>query len=344
MTSPKTNAAPEPSPVDVAGVIASLRARGPCPLCSAGPEAGREVVQAFEPIALVRCGRCAMMFSDKVVPAEAQGRYYADTFGSEFHRRGQQINAAINVRALRRLPPLKQIGSFLDVGTGYGYLLAELGAGRLSERLARGGEGSAGALGVEVSVQEIRFAREELGVEVKPGPLAAAGLAAESFDAAGCFEVIEHVERPVEFVAELARHVRPGGWVVVQTDNFAAEAVRRLGPRFPKWIPHSHISHFTPATLAKCIESVPGGGLKVERCVSYTNWETKLRVLRAGDSPAPPARECFDLGRTLATEMRRGFRWYALRRAMSIAWFNATRRDDPEGAMMFMLARKTGRA
>lgn len=317
--------------VDVGAVVASLRPRGACPLCGAGEGVGREVVQAFEPIAVVRCGACGMMFSDKVVPAEAQGRYYADTFGSEFHRRGQQINAAVNVRALRRFAGLREIGSFLDVGTGYGYLLKELGAGRLSGGL-RGG----GAVGVEVSVQETRWARERLGVDVRPGPLSVAGVGEGVFDAAGCFEVIEHVERPVEFVAELARAVRPGGWVIVQTDNFESGAVRRLGARFPKWIPHSHITHFSPRTLRACVERVPG--LRVEGSVSYTNWETRLRMLRG--SSERPARECFDLGRTLRTEMGRGFRWYWPRRVMSVAWACATMRSDAEGAMMFVVARK----
>ena len=40
-----------------------------------------------------------------------------------------------------------------------------------------------------------------------------------SVDAAAAVEVIEHLENPRAFVRELARIVRPGGWVIVTTPN-----------------------------------------------------------------------------------------------------------------------------
>lgn len=40
-----------------------------------------------------------------------------------------------------------------------------------------------------------------------------------SVDAAVAVEVIEHLENPRAFVRELARIVRPGGWVVISTPN-----------------------------------------------------------------------------------------------------------------------------
>jgi 2-polyprenyl-3-methyl-5-hydroxy-6-metoxy-1,4-benzoquinol methylase len=44
-------------------------------------------------------------------------------------------------------------------------------------------------------------------------------LPAGTVDAAVAVEVIEHLENPRAFVRELARIVRPGGWVVVTTPN-----------------------------------------------------------------------------------------------------------------------------
>ncbi len=52
--------------------------------------------------------------------------YYRQGFGSERHRQGQLINAKINAWAIRKLIPVEQMHSFLDVGTGYGYLLGEM--------------------------------------------------------------------------------------------------------------------------------------------------------------------------------------------------------------------------
>lgn len=44
------------------------------------------------------------------------------------------------------------------------------------------------------------------------------GLAAdEPFDVVSVFEVVEHVASPAAFLDEVARHVRPGGWLVMST-------------------------------------------------------------------------------------------------------------------------------
>lgn len=59
---------------------------------------------------------------------------------------------------------------------------------------------------------EVEFRRAELNREPAPLPDACA-------DAVVAVETIEHLENPRAFVRELARLVRPGGWVVVTTPN-----------------------------------------------------------------------------------------------------------------------------
>lgn len=59
---------------------------------------------------------------------------------------------------------------------------------------------------------EVEFVRAELNAEALP-------LADGSADAVVSAETIEHLENPRAFMRELARVVRPGGWVVVTTPN-----------------------------------------------------------------------------------------------------------------------------
>ena len=66
--------------------------------------------------------------------------------------------------------------------------------------------------------------------------------------------------------------------MIIMTDNFESRAAKSLGAKFPKWIPHSHISHFSPNTLQACIESVKG--LSVSRWLSYTPWELSAFLKR----------------------------------------------------------------
>jgi SAM-dependent methyltransferase len=99
----------------------------------------------------------------------------------------------------------------LDAGCGTGYgleILAEAGA--------------ASVTGVDVdtgAVAESRTRGESCGAVVVQADLQALALPDDSFDAAVCFETIEHLESPQRGLAELRRVVRPGGMIVVSSPN-----------------------------------------------------------------------------------------------------------------------------
>jgi 2-polyprenyl-3-methyl-5-hydroxy-6-metoxy-1,4-benzoquinol methylase len=70
-------------------------------------------------------------------------------------------------------------------------------------------------------VDAVRYDGLPTDVDFQPADLDAARLPLPdaSVDTAAAVEVIEHLENPRAFVRELARIVRPGGWVVVTTPN-----------------------------------------------------------------------------------------------------------------------------
>ena len=115
----------------------------------------------------------------------------------------------------------------LDVGCG---------AGLLCEPLARlGGE----VTGVDAAPENIEAAKGHaalsgLSINYRAGEIAAQGLG--QFDVVTCMEVIEHVVDPAAFVAELVRHVKLEGLLLISTPNrttasrvFLVEAAERLG-------------------------------------------------------------------------------------------------------------------
>ncbi|HEV7233163.1 MAG TPA: bifunctional 2-polyprenyl-6-hydroxyphenol methylase/3-demethylubiquinol 3-O-methyltransferase UbiG [Sphingorhabdus sp.] len=115
----------------------------------------------------------------------------------------------------------------LDVGCG---------AGLLCEPLARLG---AEVTGVDAAPDNIDAARAHavqsgLQIDYRAGELADQGLG--KFDVITSMEVIEHVIDPAAFVAELARHLKPDGLLLLSTPNRTAvsrlllvEAAERLG-------------------------------------------------------------------------------------------------------------------
>ncbi len=298
--------------------------RSGCPLCGAS---GREVHIPFPDIPVVRCSSCGFMYSERLMDDDSLSEYYRKGFGSDRHRQGQYINARINAWAIGHLAPVGDIHSFLDVGAGYGFLLQQM---TTRQKIP--------SVGVELSEQEARYGQEQLGVDIRNGILAKSGLLKDSFDLVACFEVIEHIPDPPAFLNELLSYVKPGGYLLVMTDNFESRVARELGPGFPKWIPHSHISHFGPKTLEQLFADK---GLEVIRRLSYTPWEllARLHYFKLRGIRQPPE-NAFDLSDVLASEMRGRFRLFYLRRVVNTLWARLTARPNLDGALMYLLGRK----
>lgn len=115
----------------------------------------------------------------------------------------------------------------LDVGCG---------AGLLCEPLARMG---ATVTGVDAAPENVAAAKSHAGqagltIDYRAGELAEQGLG--KFDMVSSMEVIEHVTDPAAFIAELAKHLKADGLLILSTPNrtaasrlFLVEAAERLG-------------------------------------------------------------------------------------------------------------------
>ena len=112
----------------------------------------------------------------------------------------------------------------LDVGCGAGDDVRALAA-----RVAPGGR----AMGVDASAAMIEEARRRGGgpaVEFRVADVTGLGLADASVDGARCERVLQHVERPGDAVAEMARVVCPGGRVVAAEPDWATLVVEPGDP------------------------------------------------------------------------------------------------------------------
>lgn len=144
----------------------------------------------------------------------------------------------------------------LDVGCG---------AGLLCEPLARMG---AAVSGVDAAPENIDAAKSHaaqsgLTIDYRAGELAEQGL--DKFDVVTSMEVIEHVTDPAAFIAELARHLKPDGLLLLSTPNrtaasrlFLVEAAERLG-QVPRGT-HDWHQFLNPDELTTLLE---GAGLEV---------------------------------------------------------------------------------
>jgi SAM-dependent methyltransferase len=176
---------------------------------------------------------------------------FEDTLVGEFTRQARSFNdspamsSEETLHSLIAMLPLAADQHWLDVACGPGIVTRAL-----APRVAR-------VTGVDVTPAMIELARAEAGaaglanVEFRLGDVARLDLPDDGVDGALCRFAFHHIPVPGRVLAEMARVVRPGGWVVVsdhvsdERTDLAAwhEEIERL--RDP-----SHWACLTPARIA----------------------------------------------------------------------------------------------
>lgn len=181
---------------------------------------------------VVECANCGLAYlNPRPRPGYIAKFYEADYFTGAAAQRGEGgLTCAVHSIARRptadqaHLPrPIEIIkaryGGFqsrdvLEVGCATGDLLLEVK------------NAGARAKGVELSDFAAQIARKR-SLDVKTGTIENIAATRDQFDVVMAFEVIEHVLSPTQFLATVARVVRPGGIFLVSTPNYAC--AKRFG-------------------------------------------------------------------------------------------------------------------
>jgi 2-polyprenyl-3-methyl-5-hydroxy-6-metoxy-1,4-benzoquinol methylase len=118
--------------------------------------------------------------------------------------------------------------------------------------------------GVELSVPEVNYARQELKLpNITLGLMEEVSYPAGSFDVVAAFNFIEHVPDPRATLREMWRILRPGGCVALMVPNisgiFHSLMPELLGDNDPlviSWVPPDHLSYFSKSNFRILLESV----------------------------------------------------------------------------------------
>jgi SAM-dependent methyltransferase len=221
----------------------------PCRLCGAddavelyarqqeaGPPLGRLAT------ALKQCRSCGFLYADPRPDPEALAAHYREAesaSGAVWRETGPgsrhaglaEARGRFLLAALAGRPP----GRLLEVGCGRGELL---------DRVSLPGWRLAG---LEPSPAAAAEARAN-GLLVREEPLERNGLPAGAFDAVLAVSVLEHLDDPGAGVDALARLSAPDGVLVLEVPD-SARPLAQLG----EFYSFEHLSHFTPATLARLL-------------------------------------------------------------------------------------------
>lgn len=185
-----------------------------CPEC--GSER-RRLIYALSDYSVVRCGDCGLLYNREFLntPGEEtfSADYYLDVqsegFAHIFDPEKPDPSAPIYEAGLRVVEQRRaEKGRVLDVGCAFGAFL----------QLARGRGWD--VAGVELSPYSSKWTREEAGIEVFNGPLTESSYEPESFDLVTFWDVLEHVPDVAANLEHAAGLLRPGGYLILTTDNY----------------------------------------------------------------------------------------------------------------------------
>jgi SAM-dependent methyltransferase len=231
----------------------------------------------------VRCRRCGLVYLNPRPDTSELDRIYPPDYHAFNFSEGEfgfvyKVRRRLEARRLLECAAGLEAGArILDIGCGDGFhldLLREFG--HPTWRLE----------GVDSSARAAEAAARR-GLMVHRSFVQDCPVAPGSIDLALMIATIEHVDSPPEVLAAVGRLLKPGGRVVIVTDNAASPDARLFqgrhwgGYHFPR-----HWNLFTGATLRALAEKA---GLEVESLhgiASPVNWVYSIRN-RLVDAEAP---------------------------------------------------------
>jgi SAM-dependent methyltransferase len=208
-----------------------------CPACG-----GTAADEAFtkEGFRYAECRHCGTLFVSPRPDRGALDRFYGDSpsatywaetfFPASMANRREKIFAPRVARVLDVLEG-REPRTVIDVGAGYGLFLEEYRRQRSDVRL----------LAVEPGRKLAEVCRSK-GFETLEVPVEDARAWAGAADLAVCFEVLEHVYSPLEFVQCMARLVTPGGRILVSSLGVDGFDIQVLWERSRSVSPPHHLN------------------------------------------------------------------------------------------------------
>jgi SAM-dependent methyltransferase len=200
--------------------------------CYCGEHRSRAVLRGPS-FTVVRCDACGACRTDPA-PIEQQD---LTTSAIEDHRKYEAKFRRILSEVLNEVLRSRSSGRLLDVGCSVGVLMA-LAAERGFD-----------VYGIETNPRAVEYARERYGDRVKLCLVEESPFPPGFFDVITTNAVLEHVPRPVEFLAEIRKLLRPDGIAVVGVPNFGGWASRLEGADWYGLQPEGHIWQYTPSSL-----------------------------------------------------------------------------------------------
>jgi 2-polyprenyl-3-methyl-5-hydroxy-6-metoxy-1,4-benzoquinol methylase len=212
------------------------------------------------PFTVLRCSGCGLTFVSPRISSEQVTDLYSESYwrspaAKDYGYTDYRKDAPHWLRTYRRraevLPRLSPGSRVLDVGCAAGFFLEVM--------RERGFD----TWGVEVSAPIAEEAQRRLGRErIHVGTLDNAPYQEGEFDLVTFWDVVEHLPDPVEVLRQARPLLKPGGLLLIETQNVESRFARLMGRRWQHFKQAEHLWHFSPSTATALFHA---SGYSVER-------------------------------------------------------------------------------
>lgn len=222
-----------------------------------------------------RCRTCSLVAMDPIPPFSEIVSFYPDDYHAyQEGKRGlaRALKAAYSrMRAREFAKLIGSTGHIMEVGAADGeflHHLNEVGDWQFS--------------GVELDGDMVERARAR-GMDIRHCTLEQAAYPDESFDLVIMSHLIEHVQDPVETMAETARVLKPGGYVVGETPNIDSWDHGLFGRYWGGFHVPRHLYLFSGGTLGRLLQEVGLEEVRLTHALQPSHWAIGVQnFLRRG--------------------------------------------------------------
>jgi SAM-dependent methyltransferase len=220
-----------------------------CLLCG-GTEHG--VVFREFGVDVLRCRRCAHVFSAHDAPADYKG-YWGERVVDPGEFYWDRAHRAIWQDFFDRFVTGRPPGRLLDVGCGLGYFVRAM-QDTFPEWKSEGRE---------ISPAAVCYARENLGISgVRQGRIEPGTIPGEHYDLVTMWDVLEHLKEPDPLLRTLRQALKPGGLLFLHTPNVEVQVLKA---KLRRWLhgmrpsvhyleARDHLHLYSPSTVRVLLE------------------------------------------------------------------------------------------
>jgi 2-polyprenyl-3-methyl-5-hydroxy-6-metoxy-1,4-benzoquinol methylase len=216
-------------------------------------------LEVYSKAHLVKCENCKFVFS-KQIPTEQELINHYEGYGRNDYLSPLTIKRYNEL--LDEFEKYRKTNKIIDVGCGIGYFL--------EEAKKRGWE----VYGTEYTDEAVEICSKK-GISISKGKLDPLNYPSEIFDIITSFEVIEHINNPIEEVTIFNQLLRPGGMAYLTTPNFNSLLRYRLKAAWNIICYPEHLGYYKPKTIKRLFVSQGFQALKIQTTgISLTRLRT----------------------------------------------------------------------